>query len=280
MPTPNEPTTLINARDSYERALDVTRRQRAAKVKAWRLANPSASFLDVQKYEKRLAAEDDVRLASAESDFRREKSDFDSIQRGFDPRTGNRLVDLWGTSIIAPNAALTAAVRQNAPGTRTVDEGKFHREGKVEDWGIGGYNSDPNRRIRPAGAAARLAHDKANTQPIYEQLQRKAAEDAFAFEQVKSASKKEWGHAMRRREEGRQYAEFQANKTNHIPNINIFKPNIFKPDIFKPNKLKSPNTTSDFAPTQSLNSIEDYRSAYLFDPTQTKMKKQARPLTQ
>lgn len=170
------------AKEAYATASDVARRQRLAKLRLWRTKNPDASYLDAKKYEEQLQAEDDVRLAGVSSAFDRERSDHETMSRGFDPRTGARLVDLWGGPINTPNMALSAAIRQNTPGTRTVDYGKYHREGIVQDWGIGGYNSDPNRRIRPANAAARLEHDKKNMGPIKEDFERKAAEQAYQAE--------------------------------------------------------------------------------------------------
>lgn len=151
---------------TQRRQLAATRR---ARVKALHLSNPRATASELMRYEQKLEAQDNVALAPMDSDLRQAQTDEQAMRDGFDPRTGNRLTDILGAPVTAPNGALQAAIRKDAPGETAVDFGKYNR-GTVEQWGHGGLKSSALPMSIKVGLADRMALNKAIVDPIIKEV--------------------------------------------------------------------------------------------------------------
>jgi hypothetical protein len=142
---------------------------RKAKVKAFHTANPRATAGDLIRFEQKLEAQDNVALAPMDSDLRQAQADEQAMRDGFDPKTGNRLTDILGAPVTAPNGALQAAIRKDTPGEMAVDFGKYNR-GTVEQWGHGGLKATALPMSIKVGLADRMKLNKAIIDPILKEV--------------------------------------------------------------------------------------------------------------
>jgi hypothetical protein len=188
---------------------------RSAKVKAFRATNPGVSASELMQYEQKLKAQDDVALAPAYSDVRQAQMEEQAMQDGFDPKTGNRLTDIWGSPVNAPNGALQAAIRKDTPGSMAVDFGKYNR-GEVEQWGHGGLKASAMPMSIKVGLADRMALNKAIEDPILAASDRRAKEQVYAENQIAAAARSE---KMRSSPKGQIQNEI-ANRPNSAAPIN------------------------------------------------------------
>jgi hypothetical protein len=160
-------TTMASAQiqDQFSEARRQLTATRKARVKAFQLSNPRATAGELMRYEQKLEAQDKVALAPLDSDLRQAQTDEQAMRDGFDPRTGNRMTDILGAPVNAPNGALQAAIRKDTPGSMAVDFGKYNR-GEVEQWGHGGLKASAMPMSIKVGLADRMKLNKAIIDPI------------------------------------------------------------------------------------------------------------------